>query len=56
MEKQWKKLSVEDREEYAIIKFVFQKCHSGYSVENRLIGSKRKRENIIFCLSVNNIW
>lgn len=55
MEKYSKELSMEGGEEGAIIKFIFQKCHSGYSVGNTLIGGQRKRENIIFCLSVNKI-
>lgn len=31
-EKQWKEFSVEGEEEDVTIKFMFQKCHSGYSV------------------------
>lgn len=37
------------------VKFILQKCHSGHTVGNTLIGGRSKRENIIFCLSVNKI-
>lgn len=42
VEKHWKEFCVEGEEEDAIIKFIFQKCHSGFSVQNRLIGNQRK--------------
>jgi len=42
---------VEGGEEGAIIKFIFQKCHSGYCVGNKLIGGQSKIENINFCQS-----
>lgn len=32
VEKHWKEFCVEGEEEDAIIIFIFQKCHSGYSV------------------------
>lgn len=33
VEKQWKQFNVEGGEEDAIMKFIFQKCHSGCSVK-----------------------